>query len=354
MKKLTPTPIFPSIFYIGIALLTWNCGSYQGSSYYGSDGIYNSSYSQSEYRTAQPVSGAQNYYKNYFQNLSDDYTTDADQETVFTDVDAYTSVENNPNDQQPWGAQTQKTEIYLIDNTRNFNPNFGFDWYYNTWGYPYWGYYSPFGWWNRPYRFNNPYWGWSFYSPFYNPYFDNFYRPYWGWSYYGNGYYNSFYQPFNRFDGFQRRNVSRVRTNRGDRGYKALNRAERNALNRGEKKSVATVDASDINTTNVRYNSGRYINAPSIDNVPTRIVRSGSSQSSSNASQSSSRSRTGTLIRSTRSSYPAIKRPATRSNATRSIRSFSAPSSSSRSNAVGSGRSSSGGRSSSSSGRRNN
>ncbi|MEL0202145.1 MAG: hypothetical protein VW892_05825 [Flavobacteriaceae bacterium] len=356
MKNLTPTSLFRTIFFFGIATLLLSCGTYQGSYYYGNDGIYEARTVYREYATTPATnSGANRYYKNYFQNLSDDYGIPSEQGTVFTDVDAYTSVDSTARNQQPWGAQTQKTEIYVIDNTRNFAPNFGFDWYYNTWGYPYWGYYQPFGWWNRPYRFSNPYWGWSYYSPFYNSYYNGFYGPYWGWSYgwnnFGYGYGFAYGSNNHGIRINTRRAVSRVASRRGEKGYGSTTNNTRTAINRGASREVTGVRNTNSTTgTRVSYNAGRYLNAASIDNVPTTVRRSSSSQTGSRALPSRSVVR----VRSTASPRAnaqssgrnnqrnsTVSRPSTR---TRSTPARSSSYSSGRSSSSSAGRSSSSGR----------
>jgi hypothetical protein len=145
--NLILTPVLSTLFLL---LTLISCGSYQGTSYYASDGIYGV---ETELRTrpVQPKANSNGvYYKDYFNNVADDYSSlDNPQDYAYTDTENYTSNNNSNanvsvNSQAPWGDRTSKTEIYYINN--------------NPWGY-----------------FNN---GWGFYGGNYN----SFYDPFWGYS----------------------------------------------------------------------------------------------------------------------------------------------------------------------------
>ena len=79
-----------SFFIAMIAILTLlGCGSFQGASYFSSDGIYTT---EVQPRTEQPNSAASNnsnYYSNYFKDAAQG--TSAENEMYFTDTENYTS-----------------------------------------------------------------------------------------------------------------------------------------------------------------------------------------------------------------------------------------------------------------------
>ncbi len=57
---------------IFLLIIVYSCGSYQGSSYYTSDGIYGK-ISDSDNQINQ--SSNSNYFKDVFNNIADDYTS---------------------------------------------------------------------------------------------------------------------------------------------------------------------------------------------------------------------------------------------------------------------------------------
>ena len=136
------------LLFISFFLTILSCGGYQGVSYYGLDGIYggDSRYANTKKITSSSKNIDNIYYKDYFGNLADNYTSLEDPEgETFTDTDNYASNQNNDhistNSQAPWGDKTSRTEIYYINN--------------NPWGY-----------------FNNV---WAFNRGFFNPFFDPFF-----------------------------------------------------------------------------------------------------------------------------------------------------------------------------------
>ena len=77
-------PILVSLLIL-LLVIVYSCGSYQGSSYYTSDGIYGE-ISGSENQTNQS-SNSSEYYKDVFSNIADDYTSVSDSENyLFTDI----------------------------------------------------------------------------------------------------------------------------------------------------------------------------------------------------------------------------------------------------------------------------
>jgi hypothetical protein len=137
-------------------------------SYYASDGIYGGKPAIKTIPEKPNNNIKEVYYKEYFNNIADDYSSlDDPQNYVYTDTDNYSSNNGNGNSnvrinsQAPWGDRTSKTEVYYINNNPwgYFNFNWGF---YNSFYDPFWGY-SPF--FNR--GFYRPYSGLGFYDPFF-------------------------------------------------------------------------------------------------------------------------------------------------------------------------------------------
>ena len=274
-----------------VAFFSWQCGSFQGVSYYQNDGIYNNTPvvqqasqahnntpSQRINTTTSPQNGqaGQNsYYQNYFQNLSDEYASTPATNDVFVDVDGYSSA--TPNN-QPWGAQPNKTEIYVIQN-RPFNPFFmnrGWGWNrfdfwqfnqpwfgFNNWGWglqPYWG-------WAGFNSFYNPFWG-NFFGPqlFYNPY--RWYRPYHFRSRHFRNYNN---RPFDHWNA-QSQRYARVASRRGEKTYRSNNRSDEQ-LSVDRKKSETKSQNNQSNAASVRYNVGRNLYSIGYDRIPANLGR---------------------------------------------------------------------------------
>jgi hypothetical protein len=268
----------PIVLIVLTAFLHVQCGSYQGTSYYYADGIYSREIPASSTSNVER-NGSQRYYQQYFNNLSDEYGTAPQNVTVLTDTENYTSDGNtysNVNN-QPWGAQTQRTTIHIYDNTQwGFSP---WNWNFSPWG----GYYDY--WWNRPYRLR-PSWGWGFYDSFYSPFYTPFYDPFWDF-HYGNRWafsnYGSFYygpQFNNRYWNrnvrvLPRRSISRVASRRGEKNYESNRNTPSNRL-----RAEATDTKNSSNVTAVsRYNAGRSAGLfnTNIANVPTQITSGGGS-----------------------------------------------------------------------------
>lgn len=368
MSNSFSIPRNPFYLVILIAFLHVQCGSYQGTSYYYADGIYNRELPPSATENTAPDS-SQNYYKNYFNNLAEQYGSAPQEATVMTDVDGYASTTANSYaaaDNQPWGAQTQRTNIYIYDNTRwGGGPwNWGFNswnWGFSPWGFNSWGFNSPFNRWNRPFGFG-PSWGWGFYSPFNGPFYDPFLDFHYGnrWAYYNYG--NFYYGPRfgNRFWNQNirvspRRSIARVASRRGEKGYdnNRRTRPNRDGKQANENKSTTTLSTAGIR----RYNTGRTVGLFSrIDNVPqlstsratgaastssgSRYTRVPSSRSVRGSSSNTVNNGRRVRYKSTPSRSNSNYRP---SRSTNSGRSFSSSRSSGRSfsNSRSSGRSSS-------------
>ena len=152
MKKKPLYLKLKNLFSCILLIIFVSCGSFQGSSYFASDGIY---FSQS--KTGSENSKAvskNNYYQQYFKDAATNgYVETNEENTYFTDTNSYNSnveyIDNatleNGNSQIPWGGETSQTEIILA----NTFPTY-------SWGLASFGFgYSPF--WNNhyfnPYRF---------------------------------------------------------------------------------------------------------------------------------------------------------------------------------------------------------
>ena len=125
---------------IFLLIIVYSCGSYQGSSYYTSDGIYGK-ISGSENQTNQS-SNSSEYYKDVFSNIADDYTSVSDSENyLFTDIENYHSPDQNTDpsisSQAPWGDRVDNTQIYFTNN--HLPMHYYYDNYYPYYNYGYYG-----------------------------------------------------------------------------------------------------------------------------------------------------------------------------------------------------------------------
>lgn len=256
------------------------CGSFQGASYFSSDGIYTT---KTQVRTERTVrtqatnSNNSSYYSEYFKDAA--AGTLADNEEYFTDTDNYTSEQDYTDEntyvessQIPWGGQTSQTEVVIIDRSPNF-----------MWGLsgfafrasPFWsGYYF-----NDPFRFGYG----GFRTPFMNPYYgyggfagvwgyDPFYSPF---SYYPGYAFGYGWNRWNRWNRWKRwgnhgyghhgyyggsdytSTVARVKSGRGEKNYEGSRRTNSRVQERNAKTQNRDVKAPSLN----RLNAGRGINS---------------------------------------------------------------------------------------------
>ncbi|MFZ8960857.1 MAG: hypothetical protein ACO2Y1_04240, partial [Flavobacteriaceae bacterium] len=115
MNALHTFASLKNIVTLGMStMVILSCGSFQGASYFESDGIYTSrnEIRQNPNTTAQKSSKS-DYYSSYFKNAADGYLDVANDDLYFTDSEGYTSdyTTENPsvgvqNSQIPWGGQT--------------------------------------------------------------------------------------------------------------------------------------------------------------------------------------------------------------------------------------------------------
>ena len=264
IKNLNP---FNKLIAFSLVMTFLSCGSYQGSSYYATDGIYGSSSVEiTKVRSETQNAKNDDKYQNYFNNMVDDYSSiDDGHDYAYTDIENYSSETNNSNvhvnSQAPWGASSNRTEVYLVNN----NPWNGF--YGSGFGYggfsnggfhnPYWSLYGPYDFYRDYYW--GPRWGIGFYSPFRNfGYGYNYYFPYYRYNNYG---YRNY--PHNRpysMDGLNRgySMYSRSKTPRGGRSSHTVTRVNR-STNRATTSSQSSGVSTRVSGANkiINYNVGR-------------------------------------------------------------------------------------------------
>ena len=334
-------PSFAFLISATLVLTLLSCGTYQGASYYDSDGIYGGSARVKAENNGVAPSASAGRYQEYFDNMADDYTVlDNTEGNTFTDTENYSSgrsVDSNPTtqayNQAPWGAQTTRSEVYYINNNPwgYFNFNWGF---YNAFYDSYWGY-NPFF-----FRgFYRPYWGLSFYDPYYR-----FGYGYYGYPYYHTGsyYHRSYYG--NRYD----QSYARSSYSRGARSYtnnytsrgSRTTQNNRNTTARGNS-SYTPQSKSSTQSPQNRYNVSRRTQNSLRNNT---AGSSGRSQTSINRSTTNNNTRSYNNTRSTNNYNNSRSSSPSRSSYSGSSRSSSNYSSGSRGYSGGGGRSSSRGR----------
>jgi len=255
-----------------IASLTFvGCGSFQGASYFSSDGIYSTKTQVRTEQSSQPKSTNSSYYSDYFKDAAQG--TVAENEFFFTDTDSYTSEQSYANEntaiessQIPWGEKTSQTEVIIIDNSPNY-----------LWGLsgfafrasPFWsGYYF-----NDPFRFGYGGYIAPYYNPYINPYYgyggfagfwgyDPFYSPFGYYPGYSFGYRWNRWNRWNRWGGNNPNHhgyfggsdyattVARVNSGRGEKNYGESRRTER-TQERNAKTKSGDVKPTPLNLLNV-------------------------------------------------------------------------------------------------------
>ena len=317
-----------------LSLIICGCGSFQGSSYYDSDGIYRSRNSRAT--NINNSANNSNYYAKYFRDAAESgYLNSDGNNTFFTDIDSYSSNEypneknsDFNNSQIPWGENPSQTEVILFNNNPNFmwglsgfafnyspfwnnyfnNPfQFGFNGFMSPWSnFPMW---SPYG------RYAD-FWRFRGYDTFYDPYnyFGGFYNPYGLGFGFGirNNWFNRYYN-YNRFNDYYGNNrrrsgsstyrttIARISSGRGERVSRNSNSQLINKSDRVNSRR------KNIEKTITRFNLGRRSGSigriSSIGYDRNRIKSSlsyNSIRSSSNLNNSISRNRTSSLYQNNR------------------------------------------------------
>lgn len=283
-----------SIITFSFLLTFTNCGSFEGVSYYATDGIYNTedSIKNQQNRTESNSSTDQSstYYENYFKNFSND--------------------SQNQTDQTP-NSVNENNNVYIVDNSPNIRMRYGFssfdywnNWAFNGFGFPY-------------NNFSNNGLFWPHYSPYWNygyqgMYFNN------GW---GNGYslygWNN-YNPYNYVVSNQNQYGRKIPYNRGSVNQRSYDRLSRN-LNSNSRVNQST----EMPRNNTRTNIGRKIRKVLGDFSPQnqsylKTNRGNSNSNRSNFSQNNSRSNN-----NSRSSQNTVRAPSRSSSSVSSGRSKS-------------------------------
>ncbi len=318
---------------LALMITITSCGSFDAVSY--NDGIYGDSYEEEEIEEVSYEENSGSYYKNLFAEKAEQYGQNFSQDSVFTDVDNYSSqsydqanpdyTSNYGGGESGFGENPNSVVINYYDNGWN-------NWGYNT-GFA-WGWQPGIGWnsWNRPFGWNRP-WGWNTGYAWGNPWL----RAYgWNSGFGWNGFYggwNGFYGGWNNGWGnyYNRNNYAFVNGNRNYYG--------RNAIGNSSRNSRGTTSVNNRNTT--RRNVGRGTNGVSRGRSTTATNSRSTSRNSTGVSRRSSTRSSNTTARSNSSS-----RSSRSSTTGRSSSSTRSSSSSTRSSSSSSGRSSSGTRSS--------
>ncbi|MEH6765550.1 MAG: hypothetical protein V7655_13685 [Aequorivita antarctica] len=314
-------------------LLLTSCGTYNNG-YNENDGIYasgnNTNTEEGSTNVEDPYERS-NYYKQYFQSKSNAYSDLPEEGAIFTDIDAYSTtesldeegniiIEENYNEEGygSWGNNAENVTINIYN-----SGGYGFYhnpyWYggYWGWGYPYYGYSTPY--WGISYGWSYPYYGYGYGYGYGYPYYGyGNYNPYYNNSYYNGVSYNRGRRntDYNRTEARGRSNVS-TRNSSYSRSETAR-RINRNDVRANTTRSTrsGTIRSNNVRTTSPNSTRG-------IRNTPSNTTRSGSY---------SQPTRSNNTVRSTT--------PSTRSSNSGSVRS----SGSSGSSSSGSTRSSGGGR----------
>ncbi len=209
---------------------------------YDEDGIYNGTDARpsiSSVEDSQTKSPNSHIYKSYFEKSAQELNDAQQRDSIFTDIDSYSSEEGSEiyvdaNDfdstigYSGWGDQVDDVEVNIYNNSPfiggfgyggfGFNGIYGFNPYWNNWGYGGFGF--------------NPYWNnWGYAGFGFNPYWNNWgYGGFYGNGFFANGYYgNRFYN--HGFRGNFRYNNGRVAYNTGRRSSYDLRNANRRSSN---------------------------------------------------------------------------------------------------------------------------
>ena len=256
-------------FIIGfLGLIITSCGSYQNSSYYDNDGVYNTNGDKIVVKDNQATSSSVQYQQ-YFKSLQS-----TDSEEIFTDVNSYGSNYDTGNDsiQRPstgyasWGSSPEQTTVTVYPDTSwYFGYGWGYPYYGYGWGYPYygygWGYYPPY--WGYP-GYGYPIYGYPGYGhighghPIATPYAYNYSRR--GSSYGGN---------YNRVTPYSRNSVTAYNRNSVTSRNSVYNN---NTFNRNSANNIVNRKAptftnrnsySTNNSTSRNYTQNQYRNSGS-------------------------------------------------------------------------------------------
>ena len=264
MKKNTLNNNLFSIIIFSLSLIITSCGSFEGVSYYATDGIYNDdnsiSYQKNNLDSEKSNDQSAAYYENYFKNFS-----------------------NNSSNQVDDGSSTNdNNNVYIIDNSPNLRFGFGgfnnFN-YWNNWAFnDFWYPYNTLSF-NRFGLFFNPFWDWGYQGM----YFNNA----WGYGYSLYGWNN--YNPYNYIVSNRGRNGRKIAYNRGSSIRNSTNSINRGSF-RNSKSLLNSMPRSFRGQSNNNIRSNMDYNRINNSNNNYRPVnRSSSSGRSYSGSRSSGR-----------------------------------------------------------------
>ena len=186
-----------------VALLTCfgltSCGSYQYVS--SNDGIYDEEPETKVIEIEEVIEtgdNSSNYYSNYFRESGTENEVLADENEVFTDVDSYTSSNDEQiNNNTGWGENSSNININVYETGWGNNWGWNASPYFRRSVWNHWNWNSPYQNWNFAYNTGWNNWGFNrgFYGGWNSPFFGN-----------GFGYGNNYYNGYNSYYGSNYRN----------------------------------------------------------------------------------------------------------------------------------------------------
>lgn len=252
-----------SLVISSIFLVFNGCGSFEGVSYYSTDGIYNSenklNLNANKLESNNSMDQSASYYENYFKNFSNDTSNQMDNDS---------------------NSLNEDKTVYVIDNSPNIRFGFGYGGfnsfnYWNNWAFnDFWSPYNSFS--------NN-----RFFWPYFNPYWDYGYQGMyfnnaWGYGYSLYGW--NAYDPYNY-----------INSNRGRYGRKVA--YNRGSVGRNSNNSIRGISTTNFNTRGAGRVSGENtMRSNGRRNIKINTTRGGSrtiNRSSNNRSFSGTRSSVG-------------------------------------------------------------
>ncbi|MGO1751112.1 MAG: hypothetical protein ACTHYV_01355, partial [Psychroflexus sp.] len=254
--------LFKTLLFSGLIVVVSSCSSYSNASAY--DGIYQDENAQTSERNlatqtqneSQRKQTNQGEYTDYFKKQGDMISEARSQNEVFTDIDSYSSqnqqtlnAQNQASDytyqgseyidynasQSGWGNNPSQVTINIHQN----NP-----WFYSGWwNAPYYG--SYYGGYYNPWRYG--YYG-LHYNGFYSPHYGGFYGPSFGW--YG-GYYAGWYNYRNPYSYYPYRRSNYANSYRGYNSNQSI-RSNRNLRN--SRSNISRSESNQRRASSIRSN----------------------------------------------------------------------------------------------------
>ncbi len=322
MKSFIPNyALFNLLSILSLGLVFTSCKSTRYTPNSDQDTVYNSSSASQNIESNQKSS----YYRDYFQKKAQLYSTVPNDDIIFTDVEAYTSLneyideegfihENRTYSNEgygSWGDHSEVTiNIYNRPSWGFYDPFWmsGFGWYgpgwtwRSRWHWGWGGYYGPYwGWgWNSPYYWHGGWGGWGY------PYHGIYYHPYYG--NYSNIAYNrgrsntDYYRPSrtvgrnssaNRSTNSYSRSETTRRINNRSSDSNTRNQNNTNRVSTDQNNTIRNNNSNRNNTNTTRSNSGVRNSGNSTRNSGTMRSSGGNSRSSGGNTSRGSGGRSG-------------------------------------------------------------